>query len=420
MAGPDRAPAGKAPLEARRIARLPSSRLLELLDAPARRDALGLVDWLAGGARRLGSPGETVEELCARLIAMGVPLDRYLVSTTLLNAEHDAEGRIWTRGGGVEETVYVSPASGTDDPAYLASPLREALKTGEWVELWLPQTPDARFGIVPKLKADGYVHYLCIGLPFMNGSEGWVSLSSRAATGFRIRDLAIIALILPAMSALIETRVAWHTLDSVLRTYVGDEPHQAILAGNVKRGMVSTIRSAMLFADMRNSTELTAGMSGAQAAAVLNAFFDCLVPAIEKRNGEVLKYMGDGLLAIFRELESSPSGAPDRALAAAVEAQATLAAWNGAHPGGTPLFAGMALHYGEVGYGNVGSGQRLDFTVVGRDVNLASRIADLNKPLGEPLLLSAAFAAQLESKTVRLGLHDAKGFAEKVEVHRPG
>ena len=405
-------------LHARRISHLPSAELHAMLAPETSRGVSGLIDWLMGPARKSRSGAKAVEEVCTRLLALGVPLDRYVSSTSLLHAEHDGEGRIWTRGGGIEETVYVRPAEG--DPRYLVSPLKEAKETGEWVELWLPETPDSRFGIVPELKAKGYTHYLCVSMTFMNGIGGWLALASRAPAGFSPRDLAALALIVPAAAALIETRVAWRTLDSVLRTYVGEEPHQAILAGNVKRGMVSTIKSAMLFADMRNSTKLTAGMSGAEAAEVFNAFFDCLVPAIELRHGEVLKYMGDGLLAIFREAEEPPCDAPARALAAAADALETMAAWNAKNPDRPPLHAGIALHYGEAGYGNVGSGQRLDFTVIGRDVSLASRIADLNRPLGEPLLLSAAFAKELAGDTLRLGMFDAKGFAEQVEVHRPG
>ena len=170
---------------------------------------------------------------------------------------------------------------------------------------------------------------------------------------------------------------------------MGDEPHHAILRGVTKRGQVSTIRSAMLFADMRDSIGHTADLDAVAAVGVFNALFDCLVPPIESRGGEVLKYMGDGLLAIFRD--GPDVDAADRALAAGQEALAALRARNLRHPDETPIEAGVALHYGEAAYGNVGSGLRLDFTVIGKDVGLASRIANLNRPLDQPVLMSRDF-----------------------------
>ena len=127
-----------------------------------------------------------------------------------------------------------------------------------------------------------------------------------------------------------EIRVLHHHLDNVLRIYVGDEPHRAILSGTIRRGQVSRIRSAILFADMRDYTRITATLSPEEAVQLLNGYFDCLVPPIEAEGGEVLKYMGDGLLAIFREGEGDRGSAAQAALTAAVQALAQLKAANGA------------------------------------------------------------------------------------------
>jgi adenylate cyclase len=155
------------------------------------------------------------------------------------------------------------------------------------------------------------------------------------------------------------------------------------------------------------------------AVALFNAFFDCLVPAIEDRGGEVLKYLGDGLLAIFRQGKDNGCDAPVRALNAARDGLAALNAYNQEHPDKPQMRAGMALHYGEAAYGNVGSGTRLDFTVIGRDVSLASRVAEMNRTLDEPLLLSDAFAQALGQNVTSLGRFPAKGFTETVEIFRP-
>ena len=133
----------------------------------------------------------------------------------------------------------------------------------------------------------------------------------------------------------------------------------------------------------------------------------------------MLKYMGDGLLAIFRERGDDRGSAAQAALTAAVQALAQLEAANGAGLFPSPISMGLALHHGEAAYGNVGSGARLDFTVIGPDVNLASRIAQLNKVLGEPLLMSQAFVDVLPGRSEPLGAHAVDGFEEAVPIYRP-
>src|SRR3954447_7859578 len=170
---------------------------------------------------------------------------------------------------------------------------------------------------------------------------------------------------------------------------------------------------------MRDYTRLTATLLPEEAVQLLNGYFDCLVPPIEAEGGEVLKYMGDGLLAIFREGEDDQDRAAQAALTAAVQALDELKAANGAGLFPSRISAGLALHRGEVAYGNVGSGARLNFTVIGPDVNLASRIAQLNKVLGEPLLLSQAFVDVLPGRSEPLGAHAVDGFAQAGPISRP-
>ncbi|MGC1575589.1 MAG: adenylate/guanylate cyclase domain-containing protein [Beijerinckiaceae bacterium] len=405
------------PLDAKTISKMNSWQLRELIGPKGTIEVGALRDWLLVEARRAEDPSKSLTELSNRLLALGVPIERVALSISTLHAEHDAVGRIWLKDGGVKESVYVSP--GPDDPTFLRSPYYAALTSREWVEMRLAETPDDRFGIVPDLKAEGYTHYICAPITFANEMTAWVTLATRAPDGFSARALAIIASILPPFSVLLELRVAWGTLRNVLRIYVGDEPRQAILRGNVKRGQVSTIRSAILFADMRDSTQQTVELGAVGAVELFNNFFDCLVPAIEQRHGEVLKYLGDGLLAIFREAKDGDCDAPERALFAARDSLASLNAFNTEHPDRPQMRAGIALHYGEAAYGNIGSGTRLDFTVIGRDVSLASRIADMNRTLDEPLLMSAAFARELGQKVRPLGKFPAKGFVDPVEIFRP-
>jgi adenylate cyclase len=398
------------------ISRLPSFELQRLIGPELWPKAFGLIDWLLSDARFL-EPSLATNLLCERLVDLNLPLDRYGLSVSMLHAELDAIGRSWLRGRGASESIYVRGEA--DDTRYQDSPYRRAAETRRWVELWLPTTPDATFGIVAELKKAGYVHYFCIPIFLINGAPSWVTLATLSPSGFSRTDIAVFAFILPALSGLIEMRVAWNTLDNVLKTYVGNEPRQAILAGNVKRGQVSEIRSAILFADMRDSSIITADMNAVAAVNLFNQFFDCLVPPIERNHGEVLKYLGDGLLAIFRQATIGECDAHLGALNAAGQALHSLDQFNRDHPQSPILRAGIALHFGEAAYGNVGSGTRLDFTVIGRDVGLASRIADLTRTLNEPLLMSQAFVERLGGRVTRLGPYRVRGFAEPISVYRP-
>ncbi len=408
--------AGPEELWAADIFDLPTERLDDIMDRDLAYGISLVSDWLIRNSRTADIPSERITMLCERLRALGLPLDRYGSSTEILDVEHDAIARIWVCGRGVTTRTYIREVG---DSQYLTSPFHEAARTGRTVELRLPQTDDARFTVVAELKADGFVHYLCVPITLMSGSHGWVTFATRRRSGFSRAEVAALARLLPAIAMLIDLRSTWLSLDKLLRTYVGDEPHRAILQGNTKRGQVSTIRSAMLFADMRDSVGYTVDLDAVTAVGVFNALFDCLVPPIESRGGEVLKYMGDGLLAIFRENDRDCSGAADRALAAAVDAMRVLDARNTAHPEERPIEAGVALHYGEAAYGNIGSGVRLDFTVIGKDVGLASRIAALNRPLEQPVLMSRDFVERLDGTAVRIGAFPMRGFKQPIDVFRP-
>ena len=311
------------------------------------------------------------------------------------------------------------PAWPGPDRIYKESPFAHVHRTWEWLLLDLSQTPDDRFGIISDLKAAGYRHYLVVPIFVTNGSHHGLTFATRAPDGFGEQGLRVLRFVMPTIAAMMEIRSVNQRLDTVLRIYVGDEPHRAILSGTIRRGQVSRIRSAILFADMRDYTHITATLSPEAAVQLLNGYFDCLVPPIEAEGGEVLKYMGDGLLAIFRERGDDRGGAAQSALTAAIQALDQLKAANNAGLFRSPISAGLALHHGEAAYGNVGSGARLDFTVIGPDVNLASRIAQLNKVLGEPLLMSQAFVDVLPGRSEPLGVHALDGFEEAVPIYRP-
>lgn len=380
--------------------------------------ALAVRDWLLDEGAHAADQGEVLlRGLAERLDALGVPVDRVSTAIEALHSEYSGVGRFWSRDEGFALRLF--PHGPKADEIYAKSPFAEVHATRQWLLLDLARTPDERFGIVAELKEAGYSHYLCIPVFFTNGTANGITLATCSKEGFDERALRILRFIMPTFAAVMEMRSVNSRLDNVLRIYVGDEPHRAILSGTIRRGQVSRIRSAILFADMRSYTRTTSTLSPEAAVELLNAFFDCLVPPVEAEGGEVLKYLGDGLLAIFRDRGDDTGGEAQSALTAAAQGLARIEAANQEGRFPVPIAAGIALHHGEAAYGNVGSGMRLDFTVIGPDVNLASRLAELNKTLAEPLLMSQPFVDRLWGDPEPIGRHTLDGFAETVQVYRP-
>lgn len=387
------------------------------LDAESLSQVIALREWLVTVASRMEDFNEVLIGFIHRLTELGLPLDRVASAIETLHSEYAGIGRFWTREEGT--VVRYLPHGERRETVYQRSPFAHVNRTGEWLLLDLEKTPDDLFPVIPDLKEAGYRHYLTVPIRFTNGAENGISFATRAAAGFGERGLTILRLVMPSFTVVTELRATSNRLDEVLRIYVGDDPHRAILSGAIQRGQVTRIRSAILFADMRDYTRISSTLSPESAVEILNNYFDCLVPPIEDEGGEVLKYLGDGLLAIVRDRGDDTGGAPQSALTAATKALRRVQAANSEGRFPVPVHVGIALHHGNAAYGNVGSGRRLDFTVIGRDVNLASRIAELNKRLGEPLLMSKAFVEHLWGNPAPLGAHKVDGFEEAIEVFKP-
>lgn len=381
----------------------------ELLDPDRMRAAFDLINYMLGDGLKAEDADVVLTGMSERIVSAGVPLDRATSIVPLLHAEAVASARYWERGKGARSHLF--PFSKESGEGYAHSPAAEVHKTGKWVNIWLPETPDDAYDIVADLKKDGYTHYLMAPVFMRTGMASTFSFASRAPNGFSEGDLAFLHTVFPALAACQEVLTTARAMSEVMRMYVGAEPQRRILSGDVHRGEVMHIRSAIFFADMRQFTDLTSEMSAEQATGLLNAYYDCVVPAVEACEGEVLKFIGDGILAIFRAEEDGEDTCA-RALQAAQDALRAVAD----HENSPQFRVGIALHFGEVAYGNVGSGLRLDYTVIGRDVNLAARMATLCGTLQEPLLASPGFATRAGCNRDSLGLHNFKGLPESVEV----
>jgi len=217
-----------------------------------------------------------------------------------------------------------------------------------------------------------------------------------------------------------ERWVLRHIALDLLAHYLGRAPAERVYAGQIERGDVSTIEAAILICDLRGFTAMTDRSGRGEIVALLNRWFETIGATIAAHRGDILKFMGDGLLAVF-PLEESRGATCTRALDAALKAQAETAALNAdlAKDGRAPLAFGVGLHWGEVEFGNIGTRDRLDFTVIGPAVNVASRLQDLTKTVGETILASADFAAATDRKLRSLGAQKVRGVGREIGVFAP-
>lgn len=374
-----------------------------------------LAGWLVDAGERSPTVGDLVEGFSERLLKQGVPVSRTTAHLNALHSERTGTGRIWRRDGAYEEQHFGFGI--LVDQSYAGSVIRQVHETRSWVALW-PQRETGPYNILPDLKVEGVAHYLVGPLFFSDGSVQAASFATDRPTGFTAEDQALLQSLMPLYARMLELKTLRLTLGEILRIYVGREPGARILSGQVRRGDVTALSAAMLFVDLRGFTPLSNEMADQPLVDLLNRYFDCFVPPVADNGGEVLKFIGDAVLAVFPQ----PGGeAPQRepreaALAAAEEGLRRLDRLNAERQGERPLKAGVALHLGRVAYGNVGSIERQDFTVIGRDVNLASRLSHLGARTDEALLLSAAFARGLERPLRPLGSFRLKGFDEKQQV----
>jgi class 3 adenylate cyclase len=241
-------------------------------------------------------------------------------------------------------------------------------------------------------------------------------IGPRAFAESEINRLREVARFAAAPLAALSARA---TLTAALEAYLGRRSAARVLAGPLRRDVGETIRAALLFADLRDFTALSETSPPASVIAALDAWFDCMAGAVHAFGGEVLKFIGDGMLAIFPVTADNSGDACNAALRAVTSAQAGMAHLDGIRRGqGLPsLSFGAALHLGEILWGNVGAADRLDFTAIGPAVNLVSRLEGLCRPLGRTVLISGAVAAEITEKLIPLGTHPLRGIAAPCEVY---
>ena len=367
-----------------------------------------VTDWLIDGARSAPLPQEVLAQLCERLVACGIPLWRVAVFVNTLHPQIIGRRFIWRPGADVE--ISEGRFGLFDTPEFRENPVARVYATRKAIHRRLADPGCVMdFPILQELRAEGVTHYLALPLFFTDGAVHLVTCTTRQAGGFTDAQIAGLEAIMTPLARVAEIRAWRRTASVLLDTYVGHDAGERILAGHIRRGDIEEIHAAIWLSDMRGFTALADRQPPRVLIDLLNRYFDCQVPVILDHGAEVLKFMGDGLLAIFT-IADDEAEVCKRALAAARRAQANVAELSvSAMPG---LRFGLALHIGDVLYGNIGSGNRLDFTCIGPAVNFAARMEKLAGELGRGILASGEFARHCPGEFTTIGKFALAGFSE--------
>lgn len=358
------------------------------------------------------------DRFCRKLRDIGLPVVRASLHMPQLHPQLRARSLTWDAeaGGAIE----VGRSHGIElSESFVQSPIRVIYEGGAPIRRRLEDSDcPMDYPILRDLKAKALTDYWMGGLDFSTELINAVSFASDRPGGFGDRDIACIEAALPAFGMVLELRHAHRTARQLLDTYLGRRTGMRVLSGAIKRGDGERIDAVLWCCDLRGFTEISETRPLDAVIELLDRYFELTGSPVERHGGEILKFIGDAVLAIFPIEAAGEADACVAALAAADEALSGVAATR--HPeadgAGPAIRCGVALHLGEAMYGNIGTAGRLDFTVIGPAVNLVTRLEALNRELDPPLVFSADFARHCGRGVRSLGVHALKGIAEPREV----
>lgn len=388
------------------------------MTSPAAPDRL-LLDWLLTEARSLADCKAFLEAFAAQLTLHGIAVSRLVAGIPILHPQVHSYSARWDLGKGVSERTFSQTMESIK--VLENSPVKTVYSGGGSVRCDPTGPPrEGEFNILADLRREGVTDYIALSVPFSDGATKLLAVATQRRGGFSDAHIATLEAIVPAIAFNMEVHALRLTARTLLDTYVGRQAGARVLEGAIKRGMVETIRAVIWFCDLRDFTHRSETLPREALIALLNAYFGPICAAVEANGGEVLKFIGDALLAIF-PLTGDPQDAYRRALVAVDAAQESLASINVARRDAAQaeIGYGIALHLGDVMYGNIGGENRLDFTVVGPAVNLASRIEGLCRELNRSVLLSADFVAASEVAAQAVGTFPLKGLSRPQTIYAP-
>lgn len=398
-----------------------------------------LAAWLAEAGLRNLPFDEMVDGFSRKLNELGVPVARTFAGMNTLHPMVRARSMIWDRSSGANAHFEFGHVD-FDAPILRRSPFLPMLRDGVMVRRLRVDDPAAvrEAPLFDELHAAGMSEWLGRVFPFgslmpppgLGVSDSAehaerlffvCSLTTDQPGGYREHDMAALDRLLPLFALAVKAVTIGAVGHDLLAAYLGDDPASRVYAGTVVRGGVQSVEAVLLYTDLRGFTALADVTPGPELIALLDECFECMVEPVAQHGGEVLKFLGDGLLAAFAVIAGNRDAVCGAALDSAVEALARIETLNARRraEGRRTIELDVCLHIGTVQYGNVGTATRLDFTVIGPAVNEASRIERLCEPLGHHVLASDQFAeaaSSSRSRLVSLGRHQLRGVREATEL----
>lgn len=367
----------------------------------------------------------TLTGFCERAVELGLPLARATVLADTLHPVYEGRAFRWNRDKGT--TVLTEYGRSEDDVGrWQRSPFYRLEESGEpLLRRRLTAESQSEFPIFPELLAGGMTDYVAMVNRFapertIGKMDGvYSSWATDLPSGFCDSDVADLSRLVPFLALTVKTGALAGIAATLVQTYLGRDAGRRVLAGRIARGVVDRIEAVLWFSDLRGFTRISDTSAPEAIIPLLNNYADAIIAAIHDQSGDVLKLMGDGILAIFTAEDRSR--ACNAALAAAETARLNLARLNRQRAEKNLPTAEMylGLHIGEVFYGNIGSKERLDFTVVGVAVNEVSRIASLCRSVDQPVLVSFAFASaagESRNRLVSVGRYALRGVSRPQEL----
>ena len=377
-----------------------------------------LADWLLRKGHTRRGARSLLGGFCRRAIEHSIPLWRAMLAMSTLHPLDRAAILTWRSDTDRTEELRVPHGQGNTEQ-YNNSPIKRVFEGEAEIRRRLDGRDPLDFPILPELKAEGATDYFVLPVIYGDGARNAITFATREAGGFSDSCLEELRHAARMLGPIFELQSSRSIATALADTYLGKRTGRRVLDGAIMRGEGETIRAVVWMCDMRGFTAMSGSAEPAAVIAALNEFFDTMAQPVERHGGEILKFIGDAMLAIFPlDAGGNVAGICGSAFAAAVEAEAAMARLNRRRKtdGREAIGYGIALHIGDVHYGNIGAPSRLDFTVIGNAVNLASRIEGLSAGLGRHVLLSADFARAAGGGFESLGRHALKGVAQPVEI----
>ena len=377
-----------------------------------------VLHWLTSETRDERFLDNIFAELCLRLQRAGIPVKWATLHLMILHPQWVGSRIMWADGTRVAQLKRVD-YDVRERSEYIGSPANEIHDGATEVRENLERDPalGRKHTVYDGMRAKGLSDYVAWPLYHTLGSQHIVAFATDRPGGFDDAHIDRLLKLLPVLALVSEIRMKNRLARTLLETYVGPHAGELVLAGATRRGSGTTVRAAIMICDLRDFTQISNNWPRDDVIDLLNGYFDAVSEPIARHGGEILKFIGDDLLAIFPL--SNPSACANL-LHAVAEARQAMAALNekNSQTGRALLNYGTGVHVGDVMYGNIGSRTRLDFTVIGPAVNMASRLETLAKQLGRPVLMSRAFADFVKSDfdLERVGEYPLRGFSDPIEL----